>query len=85
MKPEFSKRQGMTRILLLLVLVLLGALIAQGSVAQESAVIDKMLIKRGQIAANGCEQVLALHIMGKSINEPFAWTFTITDSHGNVT
>jgi hypothetical protein len=85
MKPKFSKEQIMTRIVLLLVLALLGALIAQRGTAQESVVIDKALIKRGQVAANGDEQVLALHITGKSINEPFAWTFTITDSHGNVT
>jgi hypothetical protein len=74
----------MARMILLLVLVLLGALTAQVSVAQEATTIDKVLIKRGRVASDGGEQVLKLHISAKSIDEPFTWTFTITNSRGDT-
>lgn len=46
--------------------------------------VDRTFVAKGDVTGDGRIETLTVHIVGTSMQSPFKWSFTITDSGGEV-
>lgn len=46
--------------------------------------VDRLFVEQGDVTNDGQRSILAVHVWGASMQDPFHWTFTISDQQGRV-